>query len=202
MVADSALYSENNLKLMGDIKWISRVPLSIKKAKNLVKALTSIEFKETAQKGYSYYEQQVTYGGIEQRWVIVESQERKNADLKKLSKEIEKESIKIQKTIAKLLKNEFSELSEVKSKISEIDSKLKYHEIADLEIIKCQSINNIFVYKVKCKLMKNQKVITERQRQAGRFILATNILDTKELNASEVLKVYKEQQSCVSAACR
>ncbi len=196
MVADSALYSEKNLKLMGNIKWISRVPLSIKKAKNLVKALTSIEFKETAQKGYSYYEQHVTYGGVEQRWVIVESQERKNADLKKLSKEIEKESIKIQKTIAKLLKNEFSELSEVKSKISEIDSKLKYHEIADLEIIKRQSINSTFVYQVKCKLMKNQKVITERQRQAGRFILATNILDTKELNTSEVLKVYKEQQSC------
>lgn len=74
MVADSALYSEKNLKLMGDIKWISRVPLSIKKAKNLVKVLTNIEFKETTEKGYSYYEQQVNYGGVEQRWVIVESQ--------------------------------------------------------------------------------------------------------------------------------
>lgn len=49
---------------------------------------------------------------------------------------------------------------------------------------------------MKCKFIKNQKVITERQRQAGRFILATNILDRKELHASEVLKVYKEQQSC------
>ena len=196
MVADSALYSENNLRLMGNIKWISRVPLSIKKAKNLVKALTSIEFKETTQKGYSYYEQQVSYGGIEQRWLIVESQERKNADLNKLSKEIEKESIKIQKTMAKLLKNEFSELSEASSKISEIDSKLKYHQIADLEIIKHQPLKGKFVYKVKCKFIKNQKVITERQRQAGRFILATNILDRKELDASEVLKVYKEQQSC------
>ncbi|MDJ0773146.1 MAG: IS1634 family transposase [Mastigocoleus sp. MO_167.B18] len=196
MVADSALYSENNLKLMGDIKWISRVPLSIKKAKNLVKVLTSIEFKETTHKGYSYYEQQVTYGGIEQRWVIIESQERKKSDLNKLSKEIEKESIKIQKTIAKLLKNEFSDLSEANSKISEIDSKIKYHKIADLEIIKYQSLQSKFVYKVKCKLVKNQKVIAERQKQAGRFILATNILETKELDASKVLKVYKEQQSC------
>ena len=33
MVADSALYSDNNLKLMLNLKWISRVPLSIKKAK-------------------------------------------------------------------------------------------------------------------------------------------------------------------------
>ena len=35
MVADSALSSENNLKLMVNMNWISRVPLSIKKAKNL-----------------------------------------------------------------------------------------------------------------------------------------------------------------------
>ena len=39
MVADSAFYSESNLKLMSNMKWISRVPLSIKKAKKLGKSI-------------------------------------------------------------------------------------------------------------------------------------------------------------------
>jgi transposase len=69
MVADSALYSESNLKLMSNMKWISRVPLSIKKAKNLVKAFTSTELKPSKIKGYSYQEEKVSYGGIEQRWL-------------------------------------------------------------------------------------------------------------------------------------
>jgi transposase len=69
MVADSALYSESNLKLMSNMKWISRVPLSIKKAKNLVKAFTSTELKPSEIKGYSYQEEKVSYGGIEQRWL-------------------------------------------------------------------------------------------------------------------------------------
>ena len=43
MVADSALYSESNLKLMSNMKWISRVPLSIREAKNLLRAFTSTE---------------------------------------------------------------------------------------------------------------------------------------------------------------
>ncbi len=43
---------------------------------------------------------------------------------------------------------------------------------------------------------ENQEVIVERQRQAGRFILATNILEVQELNADELLKIYKQQQSC------
>ncbi len=68
MVADSALYSESNLKLSSNMKWISQVPLSIKKAKNLVKAFTSIELKPSEIKGYSYQEE-VSYGGIEQRWL-------------------------------------------------------------------------------------------------------------------------------------
>ena len=65
MVADSALCSENNLKLMEKIKWISRVPLSIKKAKNLVKAFLSASMKSRKIKGYSYQEENVNYGGIE-----------------------------------------------------------------------------------------------------------------------------------------
>ena len=69
MVADSALYSESDLKLMSNMKWISRVPLSIKKAKNLVKAFTSTELKPGEIKGYSYQEEKVSYGGIEQRWL-------------------------------------------------------------------------------------------------------------------------------------
>ena len=54
MVADSALYSESNLKLMSSMKWISRVPLSIKKAKNLVKAFIIKDLKPSDIKGYSY----------------------------------------------------------------------------------------------------------------------------------------------------
>ena len=64
MVADSALYSESNLKLMSNMKCISRVPLSIKKAKNLVKAFTSTELKPGEIKGYSYQGEKVSYGGI------------------------------------------------------------------------------------------------------------------------------------------
>ncbi|MEO3706714.1 IS1634 family transposase [Trichormus azollae HNT15244] len=36
IVADIASYSESNLKSMSNMKWISRVPLSIKNAKNLL----------------------------------------------------------------------------------------------------------------------------------------------------------------------
>jgi transposase len=62
IVADSASYSESNLKLISNLKWISRVPLSTKKAKNLVKAFTSKELKPSGIRGYSYQEEKYLIG--------------------------------------------------------------------------------------------------------------------------------------------
>ena len=195
MVADSALYSASNLKLMLNMKWISRVPLSIKKAKNLVKAFTSEELKASEIKGYSYQEEKVFYGGIEQRWLLVESTQRKQADLKKLSQKIEEELLKFSKQLAKLEQEKFEDKFLAELKIKELVAKLKYHQISDLEISETLNKGETTVYLISGKLRENQEVITQKQNSCGRFILATNILDTKYLEPIEILRIYKEQQS-------
>ncbi len=195
MVADSALYSESNLKLMSNMKWISRVPLSIKKAKNLVKASINNEMKACKIKGYSYIEEKVSYGGIEQRWLLVESVERKKADLNKLDKKIQEELLKANKQVDKLEQEEFADKSLAELKIKEITAKLKYHQISDYRITETLNQGKTAVYRVKCKLRENQELIKQQQNSCGRFILATNILDAQELESEEILKIYKEQQS-------
>ena len=195
MVADSALYSENNLKLMENIKWISRVPLSIKKAKNLVKVFFSTELNKSEIEGYSYQEEKVTYGGIEQRWLLVESEDRKKADLKKLTQKIKEEFLKIGKQIAKLAKDEFEQPSLGISRIKELESKLKYHKISEVKIIEREIKDKKVIYQVVGELIENQELIMENQNSSGRFILATNILDMRELEAPEILRIYKQQQS-------
>ena len=194
MVADSALYSESNLKLMSNMKWISRVPLSIKKAKNLVKAFINNALKASKLKGYSYLEEKVSYGGIEQRWLLVESAERKKADLNKLDKKIQEELLKANKQLAKLEQEEFADTSLVELKIKEITKKLKYHQISNPRITETNK-GKTTVYRVKCNCQENQELITQQQNSCGRFILATNVLDNKELESEEILKIYKEQQS-------
>ena len=53
IVGDSALYTENNRKWMGGIEWLSRVPLSIKDAHNLVSELGESDFTPSSLEGYS-----------------------------------------------------------------------------------------------------------------------------------------------------
>ena len=54
MVADSALYSEPNLREMATLKWLTRVPLTIKQAKDLVSQQEAEAFTESTIVGYRW----------------------------------------------------------------------------------------------------------------------------------------------------
>jgi transposase len=45
MVADSALYTAANIQLLSEIKWLSRVPLSLAEAKRLVSDTSDSELR-------------------------------------------------------------------------------------------------------------------------------------------------------------
>ncbi len=107
IVADSALYTEKNLKFMSGTKWLSRVPLSIKEAKKWVDNLPEKELNKSQVKGYSWKEVESSYGGIQQRWLVVESQKRKESDLRRLSQNIEKEQEKASKELRSLMRQKF-----------------------------------------------------------------------------------------------
>jgi transposase len=196
MIADSALYSANNLILIKDLKWISRVPLSIKKAKELVKEVKSEDLEDSESKGYRHSESKVTYGGIEQRWIIVESEERKRADLKKIINRIEKEAKKTDKEINKIIKLEFEQSSLALKRIKEIQTKLKYHQLIEVETCSKTDKKGQEIYTITCRLAEDKEIFDDIKNAAGRFILATNILNETELGSPEILVAYKKQQSC------
>jgi transposase len=89
MVADSALYTTPNLVQMENLKWLCRVPLTLKQAKQLVGHLTEKDLARSQIKGYRWSQHKSNYGGIEQRWLVVESEARRQSDLRKFAKNLE-----------------------------------------------------------------------------------------------------------------
>jgi transposase len=82
------------------------VPLSIKAAATLVDE--AVELTPSVIKGYSLKESISEYVGIEQRWILVESQQRSNSDLKQLAKKIEQCQQKSQQEFQSLSVREFA----------------------------------------------------------------------------------------------
>lgn len=190
-VADSALYTASNLAEMKkeNLRWLTRVPLNVKKARERLTNLEEKEWKKAEEQGYKYQEITENYHGIKQRWLIVESEKRKESDREKLAKNINKELVKIEKQIQKLFSKEKKENKEKEKEILLVSKKWKYHELMEVKYDKEKA-------KYEVKYEENQEIIELEKRKYGRFIIATNVMDKQELSPEEMLKQYKNQQSC------
>lgn len=195
IVADSALYSQSNLKLMKEISWVTRVPLSIKEAKKIVSELGQEEFIKSEIQGYLYREVENNYGGIKQRWLVVESESRKKSDIEKLEQKIDKESRQLAQKLASLSNKEFETEREANLKLQEISDKLKYHLISQSLITEKTVKKPKNKYQITASFQSDIAKITLLKRKAGRFIIATNKLDKNSFTSNDILKKYKEQQA-------
>ena len=194
-VADSALYSQENLLLIKDLKWISRVPLSIKAAQLYVKEIPDSEFIETEREGYKAVEKESNYAGVKQKWIIIESAARKKSDLKQLSKKILKDEEKANSLLTSLSRKNYENRTEIKAVFECEQKKLKYHHLILKDVSKTtDKKTQKTVYKATLVFEKKPEKIEEDKKKAGRFILATNVLEN--LSPSEILTAYKGQQSC------
>ena len=205
MVCDSALYSQENLQLIQHIKWISRVPMTIKKAKELIQSvdIEEIDSEEREKRaalnldGYKWKEEIVNYAGIKQIWLVVESEKRKNSDLEKLEKKLKKEKEKVEKLLKKLKKENFETPEQARYKLKGINKKLKLFGIQEINLIEIKISCNKTVYKIEGEGYEKTEDIGIQRKQAGRFILATNLVDDDKLKPEEIITNYKNQQSCV-----
>lgn len=85
-VADSALYSAENLQALRGLQWLTRVPLTLTAATDLVSTLPDAALAPTGMRGYRMTTVCSEYSGVRQRWFVVESEARRQADLAALER--------------------------------------------------------------------------------------------------------------------
>lgn len=199
MVADGALYNAKNINLLSEVRWLCRVPMTVGQAKEVVSTLLSTDFISSSLTGYYYSVVKSNYGAVEQRWLVVESTERKKSDLRQLEKRISRLKISALDKLKKLLTSKFYSYQEAVKAVDNLKKKLKYHQIDNIEYVekqlKSKKEQKTF-YQVNASLSENINAIKKAHQSAGRFVLATNVLDEKFLSNDNMISEYKAQQSC------
>jgi transposase len=205
-VGDAALYTRESLKAMHEQgqRFASRVPMTLKEAKQQVAALEAKQLRYLGN-GYSAYWVTSNYAGVEQRWLLVQSRQAAKREQQTLEKNLLKDTTKELKQFAKLCKKRFACQQDAEQALEEFRNTLKRVCIEDTHVIKTP------VYRSKGRPKKGEKPshydylltgqvatdlekVAEAKAQVGVFILATNDL-TEELTMQELLDIYKSQQS-------
>ncbi|NJR63161.1 MAG: IS1634 family transposase [Cyanobacteria bacterium CRU_2_1] len=196
---------EDNLQQLSGLRWLTRVPLTLNAASELVNHLPNSALVVTELEGYRIATVCVDYGGVQQRWFVVESQERQKADLKQLEKTLTKATTYWQSQLRQLCAQEFACQSDALAALKQFEQNLAWHQLENTTVKqklhyekpgkpKRDTPPSRITYHPQASLTLNPTVVAMHQQRAGRFILATNVLESEDLSAPQALEEYKGQQ--------
>lgn len=188
---------------MSELKWLTRVPLSIKTAGELVES--NRELQKSKLSGYATAEAMSEYGGVKQRWILVESQARRKSDIKQLDKKLEKIRQNCHQQLGVLAGQDFACVADGVAAAEKLSSQMKWHQLSEIQTIekahyatrgkpKAEALPDRISYRITAKVIPIDSEISAQRVRCGRFILATNILESAQLTADDALREYKEQQ--------
>ena len=206
-VADSAMYNSciNN---SADFIWMSRIPESISDAKTMLQKEDNDFAWRDVGNGYRVCLINSQYKAIDQRWCVVSSEQAYKREIVTFEKNIKKDMELSEKLLKKISRQHFACKQDATEALKKLIKKLKYHQITATPIIirkhkkngrpKKGVLGTIVGYKLEGEVTKNSKKIELARRMKGRFILATNQLNTERLPDERILLEYKEQSKTES----
>lgn len=209
-VMDAAFSSEPNLKQVGELKWLTRVPQTLSAAQALVQTAEAELTEMPCQlKGYRLWEQSQSYGGVEQRWMLVESQERRQSDPSWLSSFLKQERA-LQRQLQELCTQVFACKPDAMEALLRFEKSLQWHTLTPVSVSsvfakrppgrpkRSTTTNNSsdkLGYQLQTTLKRTADFEQQSSQRRSRFILATNVLDTEKYPAEQLLDEYKQQQN-------
>ena len=119
------------------------------------------------------------------------------AILKTLEKKIQKELAEVDKQLRTIKSEKFACIPDTEIAKRKLLKKSLYHEVKQINVQFVESKSDTdFPDKVQVEVGLRESKIELETKRAGRFILATNVLDKMELTThTEMLSKYKGQQS-------
>jgi transposase len=210
-VMDSAGYSEENLKEFGKTHWLIRVPETLKEAKICIETIDRTEMVEL-KPGYWGKEIVSEYGGIVQRWLVVYSQAAYEREMHGLEKRLAKETERVQQAWRKLCRTEFSCEADARTAQAAFDKQWRYHQaVAKIEPVSrysragrpgAQDQPEIVAYQLVGEIEIEPHKREQAESKLGKFIIATNQLDTQHVSSQDMLAHYTSQGVSVERGFR
>jgi transposase len=211
-IADSALYSEENINVLSKVKWITRIPGTLNEVKELYKSITPEQMQESVLEGYSYLEVGNYYGGLRQRWLVVFSKATYKREASTFRKRLSERRTQAEKSLNQLSQKEFPTQEAAKTAVSALEAQWEFHRATT-------HFEKVFRYKVAGRPRKGEKpehvgwrvvaqvvdreeAIVEALKSKGKFILGSNELDEEQLPAEMILTAYKGQAASVERGFR
>jgi transposase len=125
------------------------------------------------------------------------------AEASSAAKELDREGARARKELRKLKRRRFNCEADARQEMVRFAERLRFHGLEGVEVIveayhahrgrprKGQQPH--YRYRISAELARDEEAVRRSQRRAGRFLLATNVIEQESLSTEEVLEAYLEQ---------
>ena len=202
-VADSALYTPEKLLNAPHLRFISRVPETIKEAQLLCQTPKEDLCWTELRDGYAMTNLGSLYGGIKQRWQLIFSEQACKREQKTLIRKIATEGEQLDKELWHAGNRMYTCKLDAEKAAKTLSKGVRYHTIFHaIEVVKKHAdsgkpkrdkVPQIIGYQIHAKSERDAEKIAKKEITLGRFILATNVLDYEHLRDDTILAEYKQQ---------
>jgi transposase len=205
LVADRALYREANLEKLAQtqMKWITRVPATLHEAQAAL-AQADPQAMVSLTEGYRAHELTSTYGGVEQRWVLIYSEARQAPAQRTVDKQLRQQSDQEVKALKKLCGVTFACEADARQALATFAQDLQATFLGASTVRATprygkrgrpgQGVQpDQMVYQIEGTLAPSLAARQAVIDQHSCFILATNELDATQLPPQKLLEGYKGQ---------
>lgn len=205
LVADSALYSADNLQKLAQtrMKWMTRVPATLREAQEVL-AQADPQTMTPLMEGYRAQQLTSTYGGVDQRWVLLYSEQRRSQAQRTVDKQWRQQSDQEGKAFKSLCSTALACEADARQALAAFAQSLRVTELPQVTIRPLARSGKRgrpgpgtqpgqVVYQIAGALASSLATREAQIPQHRCFILATNELDDTQLPTGELLDGYKGQ---------
>lgn len=202
LVADSALFSEEGLSQIDRVNYLTRVPHTLNQAKNLLSRYQKEDFP-LLENGYGWKEHRIKLFEREMRWLVVWSDQAFKRESNTLERAILKQEDRLKDALSKLKRKDFGCREDAAKAVETLVKKHRYLQLDTLEYTSKNksrgrgrpkteaTLKQVWRVQASCK--RDTELIDLKTKQLGKFILATNLLDSAEMPSQAILSHYKDQ---------
>jgi transposase len=212
IVADTALYSANNLKELEGVSWITRVPASVSEVKDLYQTVVPEQMRSLGDGDYQVWTVTSDYGDVAQRWLLVYSEGLYHREAASLQRVIDKERAEAEKVLRRLNRREYPTPEAAQAAVETMAAAWKFHKVQILPRSKpkyrqrgrphAEQPPDYHVWLPGATVMEDHVAIDHALRTKGKFVLATNVLDVQHLPDEALVETYKGQNTTVERGFR
>ena len=211
LVMDSAFYTQTNITDCHDVRWVTRVPETIKEVREHYATLDLDRMQERGN-GYRTISVQSTYGGVTQRWLLVYSRHAYEREIKTFEKRLTRQRDRNEKDLKHLRNVPFACEADAVAAAEKFSKKLRYQLLEYTVVSKNRysgkgrpakdSVPDGVEWFIEGTVRDDLRQIEQMRRRKGRFVVATNELNETVLSDAQLLEVYKDQGVTVERGFR